>query len=167
MLRDQAHQYKEQYAPLKDNYLTTFMLRGFMKYVAPSIIVIGIVTMAFCNFFNSAHASPQGFVQQQVQRGAPQGFGIEGTQPNTIAGVMKNGHTNDYVVLEGRFITEKQDNSVVYYFADRNGSKVLVDITESNNAVAPVSDVNYYLWGTVQRSFFNTSIKAIEYTPMG
>ena len=95
------------------------------------------------------------------------GFGIEGTQPNTVHGVLHNGHTNDYVVLEGRFSYKEKSDTIQYYFTDAAGDTIAVDISKSNNAAPPIPDLNYYLWGQVQQSFFSTSINVIEFTPMG
>lgn len=166
LLREQAHQYKELYSnDNKTGFLHSLCTRGFIRYVAPSLFMIALLSCAFCTI-NTSTAAPQGFSSQSEQRSGPKGFGIEETEPNTIKGVLHNAKTDDYVVLEGRFVATTTDKTVTYKFQDAFGDLIDVDLSASNNAVAPLVDVNYYLWGQVNQSLFTTSIKAIEYTPM-
>lgn len=116
--------------------------------------------------FGDALAEPQGFAQRASPRAAPQGFGIESTTPNTVKGVIHNAHKDDYVVLEGRFIAEQTSSGVVYRFADASGDMIDVDISKSANDSLPLNDVNYYLWGVIDRDFFDITIRVIEFTPM-
>lgn len=165
LLREQAHQYKELYSSDKTGFLQTLCTRGFIRYVAPSLFMLALLVCAFCTI-NTSNAAPQGFSAQSQQRSGPKGFGLEETQPNTVKGVLHNAKTDDYVVLEGRFVATTSDKTVTYKFQDASGDLIDVDLSVSNNAVAPLSDVTYYLWGQVNQSLFTTSIKAIEYTPM-
>ncbi len=168
LIRDQAHKYKELYAPQRSSTLRKMLMTNIGRFVLPSILLVGLLSIGFVTLSApQVYASPQGFTQNQVQRAAPKGFGIEGTQPNTVHGVLHNGHTNDYVVLEGRFSLEKKSDKAQYYFTDAAGDSIAVDISNSNNDAPPMSGVSYYLWGQVQESFFSTSIKVIEFTPMG
>lgn len=168
LIRDQAHKYKELYAPDSSNSLRKILSSNIGRLVLPSILLVGLMSLGFVTLSTpQVFASPQGFTQNQVQRAAPKGFGIEGTQPNTVNGVLHNGHTNDYVVLEGRFSLEQKSDKAQYYFTDAAGDSIAVDISNSNNDAPPRSGVNYYLWGQVQESLFSTSIKVIEFTPMG
>lgn len=168
MLREQAHQYKEMYAEGRNNTLANSFVRVFIKYILPSIMMMLLVSFVF--FKPAAIAAPQGFSGDSLQRSAPQGFGLESTTPNTVKGVLENGRTDDYVVLEGRFITDTEhkykDNLPHFLFTDANGDSIMVDISKSNNADAPMANVKYYIWGTIKQSLFSTHVKVIEYTPI-
>lgn len=111
---------------------------------------------------------PQGFDSRSNKRASPRGFGIDNTpSPNTIKGVLHNSRSDDYVVLEGKFVLQQQGNKSFYQFADAAGDYINVDIAKSNNASAPLPDIKYYLWGTIQRDWFSTTINVIEFTPKG
>lgn len=115
---------------------------------------------------NTPHLDPRGFPQHGVQRAAPQGFGLETSKPNSVKGVKTHAKDGDFVLLEGMFSAVKKGNDQVFYLKDAQGDAIEVDITNSNNTTEPTSDVPYFLWGQVKTSWFNTSISAIEYTPM-
>ncbi len=115
---------------------------------------------------HSTHLDPRGFPQHGVQRAAPQGFGLETSQPNSIKGVKTHAKDGDFVVLEGMFSAVEHGGSKVFYLQDAAGDQIEVDISGSNNATDPQGDVPYFLWGQVKTSWFDTSISAIEYTPM-
>ncbi len=169
MLREQAHQYKEMYARQHYSPLRA-ICRSFLKYVAPSMMMVLLVTLVLGTFASEpVSAEPQGFSSGAVQRAAPQGFGIESNSPNTVKGVLSQGHSNDYVVLEGHLFANADDPQDLssYIFKDANGDQITVDISTSNNAVVPQPDLVYYIWGTVNRDWFSTSINVIEYTPVG
>lgn len=120
------------------------------------------------NGHEANNVQPQGFSAKNEKRASPQGFGIESTtSPNTVKGVLNHAHSNDYVVLEGVFVAEEDGDKITYKFADASGDTIEVDISSSNNATAPQPNTKYYLWGTVNRDWFSTTINAIEYTPMG
>ena len=69
-------------------------------------------------------------------------------------------------MLEGRFLIPDNKNTSEYFFSDAAGNEIKVDISNSNNNTPPLPNANYFLWGQVERSFFATTINAIEYTPM-
>lgn len=115
---------------------------------------------------NSTHLDPRGFPQHGVQRAAPQGFGLETSQPNSIHGVKTHAKDGDFVVLEGMFSVVEQGGDKTFYLQDAKGDQIEVDISNSNNSTDPEGNVPYFLWGQVKTSWFNTSITAIEYTPM-
>lgn len=165
LLRDQAHQYKEMYSHDQSGFVHSLFNRSFIRYIAPSIFMMALLACAFYTI-NTSYAAPQGFSSNIEQRSAPKGFGIEEPQPNTVKGVLHNAKTDDYVVLEGYFVATTTSKTVTYKFKDANGDLIDVDLSKSNNAVAPLIDVNYYLWGQVNQSLFSTSITAIEYTPI-
>lgn len=168
LIKDQAHRYKELNAPERRNFVSAIIATVFGKVVLSGIFLLALLTLGFYTLSSSSvYASPQGFTHNQIHRASPKGFGIEGTQPNTVHGVLHNGHTNDYVVLEGRFSYKEKSDTIQYYFTDAAGDSIAVDISKSNNATPPIPDLNYYLWGQVQQSIFSTSINVIEFTPMG
>lgn len=115
---------------------------------------------------HTQHLDPRGFPQHGVQRAAPQGFGLETSKPNSIKGVKTRAKDGDFVVLEGTFTLVQQGSDKIYFLKDAKGDSIEVDISSSNNAAEPVSDVPYFLWGQVKTSWFDTFISAIEYTPM-
>ena len=166
MLREKAHQYKKSHAATTAYSLSYNLFRGFIRYVIPSLTMILMAYVVFTSLNNTAVAEPQGFSSGSAQRAAPQGFGIQSTQPNTVNGVLANGQTDDYVVLEGRFLIPDNKNTSEYFFSDAAGNEIKVDISNSNNNTPPLPNANYFLWGQVERSFFATTINAIEYTPM-
>ena len=165
MIREQANQYKELYGGDQKGPLRSFFTTGFIRYIAPGIFMLALLVCAFVTL-NAATAAPQGFGQNSGQRSAPKGFGLDETQPNTVHGVLHNARTDDYVVLEGYFVATVDNKKVSYQFKDANGDLIDVDLSKTNNAAAPLSDVNYNLWGQVNQSLFSTSIRAIEYTPI-
>lgn len=165
LLREQAHQYKELYSNDQEGFLRSLLSRSFIRYIAPSLFMLALLACAMYTV-NTTHAAPQGFSSNIEQRSAPKGFGIEEPQPNTVKGVLHNAKTDDYVVLEGFFVATTTNKTVTYKFKDAYGDLIDVDLSKSNNSVAPLVDVNYYLWGQVNQSFFSTFIRAIEYTPI-
>ena len=70
------------------------------------------------------------------------------------------------MVLEGMFSVVEHGGDKTFYLQDAKGDQIEVDISNSNNSTDPEGNVPYFLWGQVKASWFNTSITAIEYTPM-
>lgn len=116
--------------------------------------------------FQGSAVQPQGFSSHSNKRASPRGFGIENSpSPNTIKGVLHNARTDDYVVLEGNFVLQQKGTQAFYQFTDAAGDCITVDLDKANNASAPLPDIKYYLWGTIQRDWFSTVINVIEFTP--
>lgn len=162
MLKETAQNYREKYAKnCPANFsLTRIALVSFLRYIAPSIILLLAVTFTLFSF--DVSAEPQGFSSQSVQRAAPKGFGLETTTRNTVEGVLKKGHNRDYVLLEGMFV-EPLDNSMQRFsFADASGDTIEIRLAHKTS---PFPDKPYYIWGRIQTSLLGSSkINVIDYT---
>lgn len=162
MLKDTAHTYKEKYAKHQydDLSLTHFAVVNFFKYIAPSLFLFLVLTITLYSL--DVCAEPQGFSEQSVQRAAPKGFGLETNARNTIKGVLHKGRDQDYVLLEGIFVSAIDSSMQRFKFADASGDVIEIHLDQ---AATPLSNQPYYIWGRIQSPLLGSkTINVIDYT---
>lgn len=161
MLRTTAHLYKDRFeGELKaGSSALRCVLINFLRYVAPCIVMM--VLISFTLFSEAAKADPQGFVVQQ--RSTPHGFGLEAGRSNTVQGIISNAESNDYVVINGRFVSLGKEDGTDFIFADAAGDRIKVRFLKQY--AEPVSSERAYcLWAKVSNSpLSGTTLEVADY----
>lgn len=164
MITDIAHQYRKQHAQHSKNSLKLSYLAvlGFLRYILPSITILVFISLTFFPF--DSYANPQGFSSHPLTNPYPQGFGLNISTKNTVKGVLDNGHTDDYVLLEGYFVENDQLKDA-FEFKDSAGDSIRVNIPQQDTYQISYNQM-YFVWGTISKQFLSTSINVVDFTPI-